>query len=97
MTKLSSDDIRNLAHLARLRLTDSEVDSFKEEISSILGYVEMLGDVDTNGLEPTYQVTGLGNVMREDKVTDYRSTQEELLKKAPASEQKYLKVKRKIG
>ncbi len=97
MTKLSSDDVRNLARLARLRLTDSEVNSFQEEISKILAYVEMLGDVDTNGLEPTYQVTGLVNVMREDKVTDYGITQEELLKNAPASEQKYLKVKRMIG
>lgn len=97
MAKLSRDDILKLARLARLRLTDKEVEKFQDEISDILGYVEMLQDVDVKGLKPTYQVTGLQNVTRPDEVKDYGASQLELLKNAPATERDYLKVKRMIG
>ncbi len=97
MAKMTGDDILKLAKLARLRLSDKEVEKFQEEIGAILGYVEMLGDVDTKALKPTYQVTGLTNVMRADEVKDYGLSQLELLKNAPATERDYIKVKRMIG
>ncbi len=97
MAKLSKDDILKLAQLARLRLSSKEVETFQAEISEILGYVEMLGDVDTGGLKPTYQVTGLTNVTRPDEVKDYGAGQLELLKNAPRTERDYIKVKRMIG
>lgn len=97
MAKLTREDILKLAKLARLRLGKSEVDNFQTEISSILGYVEMLGDVDTKGLEPTYQVTGLTNVFRADEAVDYGISKQDLLKNAPETEKGYLKVKRMIG
>lgn len=97
MAKLTRDDILKLAKLARLKLSDKEVEKFQEEIGAILGYVEMLGDVDTKGLKPTYQVTGLVNVSRADEVKDYGASQLDLLKNAPATERDYIKVKRMIG
>jgi aspartyl-tRNA(Asn)/glutamyl-tRNA(Gln) amidotransferase subunit C len=97
MSKLSRDDILKLAKLARLRLTEDEVTKFQDEISSILGYVEMLNDVNTDGLKPTYQVNGLINVTRPDDVNDYGLTQLELLKNIPKLEKDYVKVKRMIG
>ena len=48
-----------------------EVERFREELSSILDYVEILNGADTDGLEPTYQVTGLKNVTRADETKDY--------------------------
>lgn len=97
MAKLSRDDILKLAKLARLRLSDGEISKFQDEISAILGYVEMLNDVDVSGLKPTYQVTGLQNVTRTDEVKDYGATQADLLKNTPATEREYIKVKRMIG
>lgn len=97
MAKLQREDILKLAKLARLRLTDAEVEKFQEEISEILGYVEKLNDVDTKGLKPTYQVTGLTNVTRPDEVREYGASQLELLKNAPQTEKGYIKVKRMIG
>jgi len=94
MADLTRDDILKLARLARLKLSDEEVEQFRSEISSILGYVEQLQKVDTKGLEPTYQVTGLKNVMRTDEVNDYGATKEDLLKNAPATEKGHFKVKR---
>jgi aspartyl-tRNA(Asn)/glutamyl-tRNA(Gln) amidotransferase subunit C len=97
MAKLTREDILKLARLARLRLSASEVDEFQSEISEILGYVEMLSDVDTGNLKPTYQVTGLSNVTRSDEVINYGADQLALLKNVPKSERGYIKVKRMIG
>lgn len=94
---LTKDDVLKLAKLARLRLTDKEVEKFQDEISSILGYVEMLKDVDVDGLKPTSQVTGLVNVTRADEVKDYGADQLALLKNAPKTEKDYIKVKRMVG
>jgi len=97
MTKFSAADIRKLARLSRLRLTDEEVARYQNELSEILAYVEQLQDVDVVGLEPTSQVTGLTNVVRKDSVIDYGVTPQELLKNAPAKEANLFKVKRMIG
>ena len=85
-----------LARLSRLKLTDAEVTEFQKEISAILGYVKQLDNVDTTGLKPTYQVTGLKNVARKDELIDYGVSQEELLKNVPARDKAYIKVKRML-
>jgi aspartyl-tRNA(Asn)/glutamyl-tRNA(Gln) amidotransferase subunit C len=97
MSTLSRDDILKLARLARLRLTDEEVDGFAHEISAILGYTEQLQAIDLDGVMPTTQVTGLVNVMRPDELIDYGASPEELLKNAPAAEQGHIKVRRMIA
>ena len=94
MSKLSREDVLKLARLSRLRLSDAEVDKFSDELSEILAYVEKLNSVDVGGLEPTYQVTGLKNVMRPDKPKDYGYTPDDLLANAPATEGHQFKVKR---
>ena len=94
MSKLTRDAVVKLAQLSRLKLTDEEIAKFQLELSEILSYVEMLDKVDTKGLEPTYQVTGLKNVMRADKTLEYQAKPEDLLKNAPAIEKNQFKVKR---
>lgn len=66
--QLSDDDVRKIALLARLGLSDDEVRKFGPQLQNILGYVEKLQEIDTDGVEPTAQVTGLTNVKRDDKV-----------------------------
>lgn len=97
MADLSRDDVLKLARLARLSLTDGEVDEFSKELSEVLRYVEQLQDVDIAGLEPTSQVTGLTNVMREDTVVDYGVDRNDLLRNVPQVQDEQLKVKRMIG
>jgi aspartyl-tRNA(Asn)/glutamyl-tRNA(Gln) amidotransferase subunit C len=94
MSKLTRDDVLKLANLSRLKLTDEEIERFRGELSSILEYVEKLDSVDVSGLEPTYQVTGLKNVMRKDEPVDYGYTSNDLLKNAPAVQDNQFKVKR---
>ena len=96
MSNLTNEDILKLAHLARIKINADEVEHFTKEITEILHYVEQLGSVDLDGLEPTSQVSGLVNVMRPDEVMDYGITPKELLKNAPATEGDLVKVKRMI-
>jgi aspartyl-tRNA(Asn)/glutamyl-tRNA(Gln) amidotransferase subunit C len=97
MAKLTREDVLKLAQLARLELTDEEVEEYSRELSALLQYVEQLGDVDVSGLKQTNQVTGLTNVMRDDEIKDYGYDPQDLLKNVPAVENNQIKVKRMIG
>jgi aspartyl-tRNA(Asn)/glutamyl-tRNA(Gln) amidotransferase subunit C len=97
MTELTREDVLKLARLARLDLTDEEVEAYRKELSAVLEYVAQLDKVDVAGLEPTTQVTGLQNVMREDTVIDYGISPQDLLRLAPQSQDSHIKVKRMIG
>lgn len=97
MSKLSREDILKLAKLSRLSLTDEEIEKFGEELSVILHYVEQLQTVNLDGLEPTYQVTGLQDVTRPDEIVDYQASPKDLLKGAPDIEDNQFKVKRMVN
>ncbi len=92
MTQISRDDVLHLAQLSSLQLGDDEVTNLQADIGNILNYVEQLKELDTSGVEPTYQVTGLANVWRDDTVIDYGITRESLLALAPASSNDQVKV-----
>jgi len=96
MPKLSRDDVLKLAKLARLELTSDEVEVFSEELSSIIDYFTVLETIDTTNLEPTYQVTGLTNVMREDKLIDYGYSVSSLLENVPRLKDDQIKVSRMV-
>ena len=78
--QISQDDVRKIARLARLELSDAEVERFSTQMTDILSYVDMLRELDTSGTPETSQVTGLSNVSREDRVqTNALCTPDELL------------------
>lgn len=97
MANLTRDDVLKLARLSRLHLNDDEIGKFQKEIEAIIGYVGQLQQVDGAGLEPTYQVTGLQNIMRRDEIIDYGIRPHELLKNAPATEAGHIKVRRMLA
>ena len=92
MTQISRDDVLHLAQLSSLQLADDEIDELQADIANILGYVEQLGELNTDGIEPTYQVTDLENVWRDDKVIDYEISREQLLALSPESTNNAVKV-----
>lgn len=94
MTTISIADVQKLAKLSALTLTDEQVKTMSDELTEILHYVEQLEEVDTEGVEPTYQVNGLENVTRRDEIIDYGVSQENLLKNAPAQQDGSIKVPR---
>ena len=96
MSKLTREQILKLASLSKLKLSEDEIEKYQNELSNILAYVERLDEVDVAGLEPTYQVTGLQNVMREDAVVKQQATPEELMKLVPRTKDGYIQVGRMI-
>jgi aspartyl-tRNA(Asn)/glutamyl-tRNA(Gln) amidotransferase subunit C len=92
MTDVSRNDVAQLATLSSLQLGDDEIDTLQQEIAAILTYVQQLAELDTEGVEPTYQVTDLENVWRDDAVIDEQVTREQLLNLAPASAEHQIKV-----
>lgn len=64
---LTSEQVKKVAKLANLPLTPEEEEKYSEQLSEILEYVEQLDKVDTSGVEPTFNVTGLNNVMDDDE------------------------------
>ena len=91
MTTISTSDIQHLASLSSLALADDEVDGLRQDLENIIGYIEQLGKLDTAGVEPTYQVTGLENVWRDDEVQPGIS-RDELLNLAPEKQNHQVKV-----
>lgn len=77
---LTEDQVRHIAKLARIRLTDKEVKKFSKQLSGVLDYMDILNEVDTKNVPETSQVTGLKNVMEEDVILPAQSSREELLK-----------------
>lgn len=92
MTQISRDDVLHLAQLSSLQLSDDEVTDLQADIANILNYVEQLGELDTTGVVPTYQVTDLSNVWRDDTVIDYGISREQLLALSSASSNDQVKV-----
>lgn len=68
---LNKDQIKHIAELARLELSEEEVKEITPQLSDILDHIEQLKEVDTNGIEPTAQVTGQENVLRGDNSEDW--------------------------
>ena len=64
---LTPEEVQKIARLARLELTAAEQEYYASTISAVLEYMNILNDVDTSGVEPTAQVTGLADITRPDK------------------------------
>lgn len=92
--KLTPQEVENIAKLARLELSAKEKKMYAEQISVVLDYVEMLNEVDTEGVEETCQVTELEDVVREDEVVESdEETKKKIIDAFPEKMGKLLKVK----
>ena len=94
---LTDKEVRHIAQLARIKLTDKEKGKFKKELSLILDYVNKLNELDTENIEPLYQTTGIVNALRPDKHRKDFEMDEELNEKligqAPSRQDRFIKVK----
>lgn len=81
-TMISREDVLHVARLARLELAEAEIERMREQLDSILTYIDRLKELDVAGVEPTAHVVPLVNVMREDRVTP-SLPQNEMLRNAP--------------
>ncbi|MBW2058730.1 MAG: Asp-tRNA(Asn)/Glu-tRNA(Gln) amidotransferase subunit GatC [Deltaproteobacteria bacterium] len=91
--RISREEVRYLAGLARLRLSEGETETFAVQLNRILSYMEKLNELDTSRVEPMSHVVGMSNAFREDAVQESFS-QEEALQNAPEREGGFFKVPR---
>ncbi len=92
MKQISRDELTRLAKMSSLALQDDEVDELQSTIDTILGYVNKLDELDTDGVEPVYQVTDLHNVWRQDEPSSNGPSREQLLALAPEQLNHQVKV-----
>jgi aspartyl-tRNA(Asn)/glutamyl-tRNA(Gln) amidotransferase subunit C len=90
--RLSLEEVEHIGELARLGLSNVEKETFRDQLSAILEYADMLSQLDTSGVPPTASALPLSNVMREDEVTPSLPT-EESLANAPDSEAGQFRVR----
>ncbi|MBM7608044.1 aspartyl-tRNA(Asn)/glutamyl-tRNA(Gln) amidotransferase subunit C [Lysinibacillus composti] len=66
MAKLTKEEVKHVAHLARLAITDEEAEKFAQQLGKITDFAEQLNELDTTNVEPTSHVLPIVNVLRED-------------------------------
>ncbi len=88
---IGTEEVKHVAKLARLELTEEEVNKYSQQLGSILEYVEQMNEIDTTGIEPMPHAIPVYNVMRED-VVKYEQTKEEMMANAPFEEDGFFRV-----
>jgi aspartyl-tRNA(Asn)/glutamyl-tRNA(Gln) amidotransferase subunit C len=91
MGRISADDVRKVAQLARLELADETIATYTGQLERILDYVAHLEQVDTEGVPPTTRAVEVVNVTRDDAVTP-TPVRDDLLDLAPEREGDFLRV-----
>lgn len=94
MGNLSEEDVKKVARLAKLKLTEGEVARFGKQLSEVIEYIDELNEVDTEGVETVAQTSGLINVNRRDKINLGESlSQEEAISGTEKTKNGYFVVK----
>ncbi len=96
MKRISSNEVRKVAQLARLELNESEIQKHAEQLENILGYIKQLEKIDTENIPCTTRAIEVVNVLRKDEKKDYENS-EELLDLAPSRENQFFKVPKIIS
>ena len=92
MTQISSDEVRHLALLCRVAMSDDDVEVMRDQMSNILGNISILNEVDTEGVEPTGHSVDLVSVMRDDEVAT-SAERDDILANAPEREGGFIRVR----
>ncbi len=94
--ELTEQDVRQVAKLARLNCSEKEIKEFTGQLGDILGYIDQLGQVNTEGVEPLAHSLPVSNVFREDVVRPSLSN-DQALKNAPQRDGEYFAVPKVLG
>ncbi|HAE92353.1 Asp-tRNA(Asn)/Glu-tRNA(Gln) amidotransferase subunit GatC [Tissierella praeacuta] len=88
---ISKEDVKHIASLAKLKFSEEEIDEFTHKFAEVLDYVAKLNEVDTENVEPTYQVYDYNQRLREDIVKEGLS-REEILQNSIENQWGYFKL-----
>lgn len=90
--KITREEIKHLAKLSNFSLTEDEITNLGADLENIIGYISQLDELDTTGVEPTYQVFEMENVWRKDEIENQETNREGLLNLTVATEDNQIKV-----
>ena len=76
---ITKDEVKHLAKLSNISLSESEVENLRGDLENIVNYINQLNELDTENVEPTYSVSENQNIWREDEIDNYGVGKEELL------------------
>ena len=96
MTKITKEEVKKVAHLARLELNENEINNHAQQLEKILDYVKQLEKIDTDDIPCTTRAIEVTNVFRKDENKNSECT-EEILELGPSREDKYFKVPKIIN
>lgn len=88
---VDAETVRRIAHLARIAVPEDEIEHLQGELNAILAWIEQLGELDVEGVEPMTSVTPMVMKKRKDEVTD-GGIAEEIVKNAPATDGNFFLV-----
>ena len=83
--------VKRVAHLSRIAISDERAETMRDELNAILGFVEQLGEVDVEGVEPMTAVVHMAAPLREDRVTD-GGLADDIVANAPLTEDHFFCV-----
>ena len=90
--KITREEIKHLAELSNFSLTEDEITNLGADLENIIGYISQLDELDTTGVEPTYQVFEMENIWRKDEIENQEANREDLLNLTVATEDNQIKV-----
>ena len=90
--KIKREDILHLAKLSNFSMSDDEISSIGKDLEAIIDYISELNELDTEGVEPTYQVFEMENIWRNDEIVEQEASREELLSLTTESLDNQIKV-----
>lgn len=93
---ISEDDVRKVAVLSRLRLSDEQVHQYAEQLEAVLGYVDTMNEVDIEDVEPMAHAVDQTNVLRDDVPSEPLPT-ETILERAPKADGAFFEVPKVLG
>ena len=96
MKRISSDEVKKVAQLARLELNESEINKHAEQLEKIFEYIKQLEKINTENVPCTTRAIEVVNVLRKDEKKNYENS-EEILDLAPSRENKFFKVPKIIN
>ncbi|MGG0736699.1 Asp-tRNA(Asn)/Glu-tRNA(Gln) amidotransferase subunit GatC [Niallia taxi] len=91
MSRITKEEVKHVANLARLAITEEEAEQFQKQLDAIITFAEQLNELDTEGVVPTSHVLDVKNVLRED-VAGKGLPVEDVLKNAPEHQDGQIKV-----
>ena len=88
---ITREDVLHLAKLSNISLSEEQIEPLKKDLDNIVGYISQLDELDTEGVEPTYQCFDMQNVWREDTIEEFEANREDLLELTVESEDNQIK------